>query len=128
MKKERITYNKLYRLKAYQLAIQLTKEIERLTKSWDSDFDYPLSDSWVVDMRLIAAQMKEAYEQQAFEGHRAFLWEAIGALARSTVSLKITHELELLDDTTHNQLKERFDELEMQLKGLAYSLRKIYGK
>lgn len=128
MHKKNVTHNKLYNLKAYQLAIELTEDIEKLTKSWNSDLDYQLSDNWVVDMRLIASQMEEAYEQQAHEGHRAFLWEAIGALARSTVSLEMTNDLDILDDAKYTELKQKFDELEIELKGLAYSLRKIFGK
>lgn len=110
-------------LKVWQAAHTLALETYKITKTFPEEEKYGL----VSQLRRSAASIPQNIAEGQARYHNKefirFLYVARGSLAEILYHLRLSKDLEYLDDETYQTLKSSYKETERMLNGLINSLK-----
>jgi four helix bundle protein len=106
-------------LKVYQLSYQLALEIHAITKTFPVEEKYSLVDQVRRSSRSIPANLAEAWKKRRYE--KAFISKLIdcsGEAGETEVWLDLSNDLGYLDKSKHDELMDKYDEVNRMLQGM----------
>ncbi len=106
-------------LKAYALAYQLALDIHEITKRYPKEEKYSLTDQIRRSSRSVPANLAEAWKKRRYE--KAFVSKLIdcaGEAGETEVWLDFSKDFEYINNEQHQDLMERYDEVNRMLYGM----------
>ncbi|NOQ96416.1 MAG: four helix bundle protein [Desulfobacterales bacterium] len=106
-------------LKVYQMAYQIALDIHQVTKTFPKEEKYSLTDQIRRSSRSVPANLAEAWKKRRYE--KAFISKLIdcaGEAGETEVWLDFSKDFGYLKDDQHQQLMERYDEVNRMLYGM----------
>ena len=114
------TYMGYRDLKVYQLAYKLALEIHEISKSFPPEEKYSLTDQIRRSSRSVPSNIAEAWKKRRYE--KMFvskIVDAAGEAGETEVWLDFSKDFKYLEETKHNNLMTRYDEVNRMLYGMA---------
>ncbi|MFZ3263124.1 MAG: four helix bundle protein [Terriglobales bacterium] len=108
---------------AWQKATQLALEIYRCTRTFPRDELYGLTSQMRRAAVSVASNIAEGKGRYSHKEFLQFLYRARGSLLELQTQLFIARELDYLESTASQRLKDKSDELGRILNGLTTSVR-----
>ena len=105
-------------LPAFNLANELCDEVWEIVIKWDFFAKKTLSDQWVRATDSIAANITEGFGRYFFGEYKVFLYYARGSLYEAVFWMEKAHKRGLINNQLYDNLKERFDQLPLELNKL----------
>ncbi|HBR10504.1 TPA: hypothetical protein DD712_04585 [Candidatus Acetothermia bacterium] len=107
-------------LKVYNLASELAMQIFEITKTFPSEEKYSLTDQIRRSLRSAAINIREGFAKRRYENvFVRHLNDSIGSSEETRGWLDFAHACQYIQDDTHKELEQRYEELNKML----YSLR-----
>ena len=106
-------------LKVYQMAYRIALDIHQVTKTFPKEEKYSLTDQIRRSSRSVPANLAEAWKKRRYE--KAFISKLIdcaGEAGETEVWLDFSKDFGYLKDDQHQQLMERYDEVNRMLYGM----------
>ena len=106
-------------LKVYQLSYQLALEIHEFTKQFPKEEKYALTDQIRKSSRSVPANLAEAWKKRRYE--KAFISKLIdcaGEAGETEVWLDFSNDFGYINGEMHNDLLDRYDEVNRMLYGM----------
>ena len=119
MGKGRAPYQGYRDLKVYKLSYQLALEIHDLTKQFPLEEKYSLTDQIRRFSRSVPANLAEAWKNRRYQ--KAFvakIVDAAGEGGETEVWLDFSKDFGYLDKNKHQELIDRYDEVNRMLYGM----------
>ena len=106
-------------LKVYQMAYRIALDIHQVTKTFPKEEKYSLTDQIRRSSRSVPANLAEAWKKRRYE--KAFISKLIdcaGEAGETEVWLDFSKDFGYLKDDQHQQLMQRYDEVNRMLYGM----------
>jgi four helix bundle protein len=119
MSKRREVYRGYRDLKVYQMSYQLALDIHELTKKYPKEERYSLTDQIRRSSRSVPGNLAEAWKKRRYE--KAFIAKVIdaaGEAGETEVWLDFSMDFGYLRTAKHDELMERYDEVNRMLYGM----------
>jgi four helix bundle protein len=119
MKMSKDRYRGYRDLKVYQLSYELTLEIQKITKTFPKEEKYSLVDQIRRSSRSVPTNLAEAWKKRRYE--KAFISKVIdcaGEAGETEVWLDFSKDFGYLGEYKHNQLIEKYNEVNRMLYGM----------
>ena len=119
MKTTKDKYRGYRDLKVYQLAYKLALEIQEMTKTFPKEEKYSLVDQIRRSSRSVPTNLAEAWKKRRYE--KAFISKLIdcaGEAGETEVWLDFSKDFGYMDEDKHNELIEKYDEVNRMLYGM----------
>ena len=121
---KKIQYKTVEGLPVWQKAYQLTLYVYKATKDFPKSEIYGLTSQLRRSSSSIGANISEGFSRNSTKELIQFLYNARGSCAETLYHLKLSKDLNYLDERTYQELKSGYDEVGKQLNGWIPSLRK----
>jgi four helix bundle protein len=106
-------------LRVYQLSYQLSLEIHEFTKTFPKEEKYSLVDQIRRSSRSVPTNLAEAWKKRRYK--KAFISKLIdcsGEAGETQVWLDFSLDFGYLDEKKHDEMIDRYDEVEKMLQGM----------
>jgi four helix bundle protein len=106
-------------LRVYQLSYQLSLEIHEFTKTFPKEEKYSLVDQIRRSSRSVPTNLAEAWKKRRYK--KAFISKLIdcsGEAGETQVWLDFSLDFGYLDEKKHDEMTDRYDEVEKMLQGM----------
>lgn len=121
---KKIQYKTVEGLPVWQKAHQLTLSIYKATKGFPKSEIYGLISQLRRSSSSIGANISEGFSRNSTKELIQFLYNARGSCAETLYHLRLSKDLNYLNDMTYQELKSGYDEVGKQLNGWIPSLRR----
>ncbi len=111
-------------LAVWQLGMQLSEDVYRLTASFPTDEKFGLTSQLRRAAASIPANIAEGHARSSTKDFLRHLSIAIGSLAEVTTFIELAERLAFIDQPIANQLLESMQHERRMLRGLQASLRR----
>lgn len=106
-------------LKVYKMSYQLALDVHEITKRYPKEERYSLTDQIRRSSRSVPGNLAEAWKKRRYE--KAFIAKVIdaaGEAGETEVWLDFSMDFGYLDAAKHDELMERYDEVNKMLYGM----------
>ena len=106
-------------LKVYNLAFELAMQVFEMTKAFPNEEKYSLTDQIRRSSRSAAINIREGFAKRRYENvFIRHLNDSIGSGEETRGWLDFAHACQYIQDDTHEELEQRYEELNKMLYSL----------
>lgn len=107
--------HKVQDLRIYQLALNLSVDVYKLTKDFPTDEKYGLISQFRRSTSSIGANIAEGYNRKTDKDRTHFMIQAKASLSESIFHLDLSLKLEYIDEKSYENLLKDFINLDVKI-------------
>ena len=121
---KKIKYQAVEQLPVWQKAHSLTLQVYKASKNFPKSEMYGLTNQVRRSSSSIGANISEGFSRRSTKELIQFLYNARGSSAETLYHLRLSKDLNYLEDKTYRELVSGYEEVGKQLNGWISSLRR----